>query len=102
MGTDSRQNKTIIINNPNRVNQPLPQESPLTLEERKLLAKPLNIYNDSLVTQYNTVQKRLANTLDKKVFGASLFQNDKLSFEPNMRIATPKNYQLGPDDELDI
>lgn len=102
MGTDSRQNKTIIINNPNRVNQPLPQESPLTLEERKLLAKPLNIYNDSLVTQYNAVQKRLANTLDKKVFGASLFQNDKLSFEPNMRIATPKNYQLGPDDELDI
>ena len=102
MGTDSRQNKTIIINNPNRVNQPLPQESPLTVEERKLLAKPLNIYNDSLVTQYNAVQKRLANTLDKKVFGASLFQNDKLSFEPNMRIATPKNYQLGPDDELDI
>jgi len=101
-GTDSRQNKTIIINNPNRINQPIPQESPLTLEERKLLAKPLNIYNDSLVTQYNSVQKRLANTLDKKIFGASLFQNDKLSFEPNMRIATPKNYQLGPDDELDI
>ncbi len=101
-GTDPRQNKTIIVNNPNRINQPIPQESPLTLEERKLLAKPLNIYNDSLVSQYNSVQKRLANTLDKKIFGASLFQNDKLSFEPNMRIATPKNYQLGPDDELDI
>ena len=26
----------------------------------------------------------------------------KVSFEPNMRIATPKNYQIGPDDELDI
>lgn len=99
---DSRANKTIVINNPARVNQPLQVESPLNLDERKLLARPLDIYNDSLVNQYNTLQKRVTNALDKKIFGASLFQNDKLSFEPNMRIATPKNYSLGPDDELDI
>ena len=99
---DSRANKTIVINNPARVNQPLQVESPLNLDERKLLARPLDIYNDSLVNQYNTLQKRVTNALDKKIFGASLFQNDKLSFEPNMRIATPKNYSLGPEDELDI
>lgn len=34
------------------------------------------------------------------VFGASLFSNASLSFEPNLRIPTPRNYQLGPDDEL--
>jgi polysaccharide export outer membrane protein len=34
------------------------------------------------------------------VFGASLFSNTNLTFEPNLRIPTPKNYQLGPDDEL--
>lgn len=34
------------------------------------------------------------------VFGASLFSNANLTFEPNLRIPTPKNYQLGPDDEL--
>ncbi|GAB3318853.1 SLBB domain-containing protein [Larkinella ripae] len=34
------------------------------------------------------------------VFGASLFTNASLTFEPNLRIPTPKNYQLGPDDEL--
>lgn len=100
--SESRSNKTIVINNPARVNQPLLIESPLNLDERKLLAKPLDVYNDSLVNQYNTLQKRITNSLDKKIFGASLFQNDKLSFEPNMRIATPKNYSLGPDDELDI
>ena len=99
---ESRSNKTFVINNPARVNQPILHESPLNLEERRLLAKPLDIYNDSLVNQYNSIQKRLANSLDKKIFGASLFQNDKLTFEPDMRIATPKNYQLGPDDELDI
>ena len=100
--TESRNNKTIVVNNPTRVNPAPQQESPLTIDERKLLARPLDIYNDSLVNEYNNLQKRVSNSLDKKIFGASLFQNDKLSFEPNMRIATPKNYQIGPDDELDI
>jgi polysaccharide biosynthesis/export protein len=36
------------------------------------------------------------------VFGVSMFSKGGLSFEPDMRIATPKNYQLGPDDELNI
>ncbi|MBS1522314.1 MAG: SLBB domain-containing protein [Bacteroidetes bacterium] len=34
------------------------------------------------------------------VFGSSFFNNPSLSFEPNLRIATPVNYVLGPDDEL--
>ncbi|MFD2571254.1 SLBB domain-containing protein [Spirosoma soli] len=37
-----------------------------------------------------------------KVFGASLFENANLSFEPNLRIATPRNYIVGPDDEIGI
>ena len=36
------------------------------------------------------------------VFGASLFQNASLSFEPNLRIATPQSYVVGPDDEIII
>ncbi|TAE27353.1 MAG: sugar transporter [Cytophagales bacterium] len=36
------------------------------------------------------------------VFGASLFQNASLSFEPNLRIATPRGYVIGPDDEIII
>ena len=35
-----------------------------------------------------------------RVFGASLFQNASLSFEPDIRIATPRNYIVGPDDEI--
>jgi len=34
------------------------------------------------------------------VFGAELFTTTSLSFEPNLRIATPADYQIGPDDEL--
>lgn len=35
-----------------------------------------------------------------KIFGAELFNNKNLTFEPNLKIATPQNYQIGPDDEL--
>ena len=78
------------------------KETPLTLDERKLLANPLNIYNDSLVNAYNKLKARTSKFLDKKIFGTDLFNNKYLTFEPDMRIATPKSYQLGPDDELDI
>ncbi|MEJ6981608.1 SLBB domain-containing protein [Pedobacter sp. P351] len=37
-----------------------------------------------------------------RIFGSELFKNSKISFEPNLRLATPQNYQLGPDDELNI
>jgi len=37
---------------------------------------------------------------NKKIFGFSLFTNKKLTFEPSINIATPKNYQLGPDDDI--
>lgn len=37
-----------------------------------------------------------------KVFGAELFKNGDITFEPNLRIATPKSYIVGPDDKLII
>lgn len=42
----------------------------------------------------------LEKTKTSKVFGAELFSNTNLSFEPDLRMATPKNYVIGPDDEL--
>ncbi len=38
--------------------------------------------------------------IQKRIFGAPIFQNAYLDFAPNLRLATPKNYILGPDDEL--
>lgn len=42
----------------------------------------------------------LEKTKTSKVFGTELFANANLSFEPDLRMATPKNYVIGPDDEL--
>ena len=36
----------------------------------------------------------------KKVFGRDIFNNKSLNFEPNMNIATPQNYTLGPGDQV--
>ena len=37
-----------------------------------------------------------------KIFGEDLFNGTGSSFEPNLRLATPFNYILGPDDQLDV
>jgi protein involved in polysaccharide export with SLBB domain len=36
------------------------------------------------------------------IYGSSLFNTSNLTFEPNLRLPTPENYLLGPDDELII
>ena len=38
----------------------------------------------------------------QKVFGTELFSNKNLTFEPNLRMATPPTYRLGAEDELII
>ena len=36
------------------------------------------------------------------VFGRDIFKNRELSFEPSLTLATPRNYKLGPGDEVII
>lgn len=43
-----------------------------------------------------------AQPFNRRIFGAELFSETSTTFEPNLRIATPSNYVLGPDDELVI
>lgn len=42
------------------------------------------------------------DTIDntEKVFGRDIFRTQGLTFEPNVNIATPQNYRLGPGDEV--
>ncbi|MHA8067761.1 SLBB domain-containing protein [Aquirufa ecclesiirivi] len=78
------------------------EEQIFTLEERIFLSQPLNVYNDSLVKAYKELQLRRSIALEKVIFGADLFDTETLNFEPDLKIATPSNYTLGPDDELNI
>lgn len=40
------------------------------------------------------------NALRPHIFGEELFRNPNLTFEPDLNIPTPKNYQVGPGDEI--
>lgn len=52
-------------------------------------------------TMYKQLVKKLKKEKKrKKVFGRDIFNNEDLSFEPNMNIATPRNYVLGPGDAV--
>lgn len=42
----------------------------------------------------------MAAPLKKKIFGHNIFANKNLTFEPNMNVATPETYRLGPGDEV--
>lgn len=39
---------------------------------------------------------------EDEVFGRSIFNSTTLTFEPNINLATPQNYRLGPGDEIII
>jgi len=43
---------------------------------------------------------KIKDTANARVFGSDLFDNTELNFEPNLKLATPLNYILGPGDEL--
>ena len=52
--------------------------------------------------QLKPVDIETAEAIKKRsrIFGTELFSTSNLSFEPDMRMSTPKNYIIGPDDEL--
>jgi protein involved in polysaccharide export with SLBB domain len=65
----------------------------------------------TLTSDSTTLNGRLENKtkvptqeeqIDKRIFGSELFSSSSLTFEPNLRIATPTNYVIGPDDQLVI
>jgi protein involved in polysaccharide export with SLBB domain len=57
--------------------------------------------------QYSRKQEKISNikikdSINSLVFGSELFDNPTLNFEPNLKLATPMNYILGPGDELQV
>ncbi|MBR1688759.1 MAG: SLBB domain-containing protein [Prevotella sp.] len=53
-----------------------------------------------LLEQQYMEMRRREDESKRKVFGRDIFNNEELSFEPNMNIATPQNYRLGPGDAV--
>lgn len=62
--------------------------------------KRTSILNNQSDPLANTTQK---SAISNKIFGSDLFRNASASsFEPNLKLATPLNYIVGPDDQLHV
>lgn len=81
--------------------------------------QPTDMYNNPYAGQYgaNTEEAKVVSILtdslgyendmpvydpEDEVFGRNIFNTQSLTFEPNVNLATPSNYQLGPGDEVII
>ncbi|MGL2988144.1 SLBB domain-containing protein [Flavobacterium sp. RSSA_27] len=56
----------------------------------------------ALREQETYTNKKVKDTANALVFGSELFDNPTLNFEPDLKLATPVNYVLGPGDELQV
>lgn len=45
---------------------------------------------------------KVKDSTNALIFGSELFDNPTLNFEPDLKLATPMNYILGPGDELQV
>ncbi|WP_242499167.1 polysaccharide biosynthesis/export family protein [Flavobacterium sp. 140616W15] len=52
--------------------------------------------------QQEIINVKIKDSINALIFGSELFDNPTLNFEPDLKLATPMNYILGPGDELQI
>lgn len=71
-----------------------------SLDTDNVIRRQLNYRQNNQDSILNS--KDIFDNLKPKIFGADLFRNKNLSFEPNLKLATPVNYIIGPDDQLNI
>lgn len=56
---------------------------------------------DTSLNQYlDTIERK--PLINPRIFGSELFNNPTLNFQPNIPVATPMNYIIGPGDQLNI
>jgi protein involved in polysaccharide export with SLBB domain len=61
--------------------------------------RALNYTPDTSIVKPTT---DIFNSLKPKIFGADLFRNSNIGSSANLNIATPVNYILGPNDQLNV
>ncbi|MGZ3755955.1 MAG: SLBB domain-containing protein, partial [Mucilaginibacter sp.] len=76
------------------------QNGTTSSDSTAVVGRQLNYKPDTLDTTAR--RKNIFVNLKPKIFGADLFNKKSNSFAPNLNIATPVNYIVGPNDQLDI
>lgn len=74
------------------------EDDPNFLQMQAELGGIMPVDSIALLEQLLEQQEKQKN----RIFGHDIFNNEALSFEPNMNIATPADYRLGPGDAVAI
>ena len=75
-------------------------EQEMKTELDDFLPDSLDLYDRMVIKNYLRDKELEEGKTGKKVFGRDIFNNEELTFEPNMNIATPNNYVLGAGDAV--
>ena len=108
---DKRRNEQTTGRRPQRSDRENPDDPTLSERDRTRLQQArTDAYNDELDAFLPDSMGYFTNDYEQfvedeeegkiKVFGRNIFNNKRLTFEPNMNIATPDDYRLGPGDEV--
>ncbi len=108
---DKRRNEQTTGRRPQRSDRENPDDPTLSERDRTRLQQArADAYNDELDAFLPDSMGYFTNDYEQfvedeedgkiKVFGRNIFNNKRLTFEPNMNIATPDDYRLGPGDEV--
>ena len=108
---DKRRNEQTTGRRPQRSDRENPDDPTLSERDRTRLQQArTDAYNDELDAFLPDSMGYYTNDYEQfdedeedgkiKVFGRNIFNNKRLTFEPNMNIATPDDYRLGPGDEV--
>ncbi|ABQ03389.1 SLBB domain-containing protein [Flavobacterium johnsoniae] len=82
-------------------------EKKISKDSDKNKEKEDKLKNGEKDSEFGRKQEKIKNdkvkdSLNALIFGSELFDNPTLNFEPDLKLATPLNYVLGPGDELQI
>ena len=108
---DKRRNEQTTGRRPQRSDRENPDDPTLSERDRTRLQQArTDAYNEELdaflpdsMGYYTNDYEQFVEDEEEgkiKVFGRNIFNNKRLTFEPNMNIATPDDYRLGPGDEV--
>ena len=75
-------------------------EQEMKTELDDFLPDSLDLYDRMVIKNYLKQKEIEEGKSGKKVFGRDIFNNEELTFEPAMNIATPDNYVLGAGDAV--
>ncbi len=81
------------------IGTPAPAQSAAIIDNGRDAAPEMAVAETNIVVDVNDPS---AKETAREVYGHDLFNSRGLTFEPNKNLATPKNYRLGPGDEVII